>query len=77
MINLVDEFFKRNLTEPEAQGLDELLEKSPEEAMKFGDNLRREFLAAGLSVPPCPDSIGRFLLKQSPWNGALGWLTAG
>jgi hypothetical protein len=58
MTNLVEEFFKRNLTEAEARSLEELLEKSPEEAQRFAENFRQEYLAMGLPAPVIPKHIG-------------------
>lgn len=63
MTNLVDEFFKRDLTEAEAQGLDELLEKSPEDAMRFGEGLEEQYLSLGLTVPTIPSHFGPALPK--------------
>lgn len=63
MTNLVEEFFKRDLTEAEAQGLDELLEKSPEDALRFGQNLEQQYLSLGLTVPTIPSHFGPALPK--------------
>ena len=58
MTNLVDTFFNRNLTEAEAQALDELLEKSPEDALRLGEKMRLEYLAMGLPEPMIPRNFG-------------------
>ena len=63
MTNPVDEFFKRDLNEAEAQGLDELLEKSPEDALRFGQNLEQHYLSLGLTVPTIPSHFGPALPK--------------
>jgi hypothetical protein len=42
MTNFFDAFFSRNLTEAEAEGLNQLLEKSPEEALRFREKMRIE-----------------------------------
>ena len=51
MNRLVEEFFKRDLTEGESQALEELLEKSSGDALGFGEKLRGEYLALGLPDP--------------------------
>jgi hypothetical protein len=63
MTNLVDEFFKRNLNEAEAKGLEELLEKSSEDALRFGQNLEQHYLSLGLTVPAIPTHFGPALPK--------------
>jgi FlgD Ig-like domain len=55
---LVETFFKRNLTEAEAEALEGLLERSPESALEFGENLKREYLGLGLTVPEIPRNWG-------------------
>ena len=58
MTNLVNEFFNRNLTEAEGQNLEELLGKSPEEALRFGEKMKQEYLSMGLPVPTIPKNFG-------------------
>jgi hypothetical protein len=58
MTNLVDQFFQRNLSEAEAQSLDELLGKSPEEALRLGEKMKQEYLAMGLPLPTLPRHFG-------------------
>ncbi len=58
MKNLVNEFFNRNLTEAEGQNLEELLGKSPEEALRFAEKMKQEYLAMGLPVPTVPNNFG-------------------
>jgi hypothetical protein len=54
MTNLVEEFFKRDLSETEAQALEDLLETSSGDAMRFGAKLRGEYLSLGLPDPQTP-----------------------
>lgn len=63
MANLAEEFFKRDLTEAEAQELEGLLEKSPEDALRFGQNLEQQYLSLGLTVPAIPSHFGPALPK--------------
>lgn len=51
MTNLVEEFFKRDLSETEAQALEDLLERSSGDALRFGEKLRGEYLSLGLPDP--------------------------
>jgi len=84
MTNLVDTFFTRNLTEAEAEGLDQLLEKSPGEALRMGERMRLEYLALGLPEPvmhrpigpPHPGlSLGKLLLVAAACStGILTWV---
>jgi hypothetical protein len=76
MINLVDEFFKRNLTEAEAQNLEELLEKSPEASSRFGEMLRQEYLSLGLPEPKIPKNFhSPISIPPTAWLGpVLGFL---
>lgn len=75
MINLVDEFFKRNLTEAEAQQLEQLLENSAQEALRFGQGLQREYLAMGLPVPNVPKNFGPAASKAG-WTALKSVLVA-
>jgi len=72
MINLAEEFFKRNLTETESQSLEELLEKSPEASSRFGEMLHLEYLSLGLSEPKIPQNF-RSPISVSPtsWLGSI------
>jgi hypothetical protein len=84
MTNLVDTFFTRNLTEAEAEALDQLLEKSPGEALRMGERMRVEYLALGLPEPVMPRrfypphpglSLGKlFLLAAVCSTGILTWV---
>lgn len=84
MTNLVDTFFTRNLTEAEAEGLDQLLEKSPGEALRMGERMRLEYLALGLPEPMMPRhlfpphpglSLGKLLLVAAACStGVLTWV---
>jgi hypothetical protein len=57
MTNLVDEFFKRNLTESESQDLDQLLEHSPQEAGRFAERMKQEYFSLGLPAPQLPKRL--------------------
>lgn len=84
---LTEEFFKRDLTEAEAEAMDHLLENSTEDALRFGENLKAEYLALGLAVPeipkhwglPHPAASGLSLVKAAltalllAGAGALAW----
>jgi hypothetical protein len=58
MTNLVDQFFQRNLSEAEAQSLEELLGRSPEDALRLGEKMKQEYLAMGLPLPTLPKHFG-------------------
>jgi hypothetical protein len=77
MINLVDEFFKRNLTEAEAQSLEELLEKSPEASSRFGEILHQEYLSLGLPEPKIPKNFhSPVSISPMSWLGPVLGLSA-
>jgi hypothetical protein len=72
MINLVDEFFKRNLTEAEAQSLEELLGKSPEASSRFGEMLHQEYLSLGLPEPKIPKNFhSPVSIPPTAWLGPV------
>ena len=83
MKNLVDEFFNRNLSEAQAQELEDLLGDSPEEASRFGEKMRLEYLALGLPVPTIPRhlahsstglSVAKLALLAAAFSGGiLAW----
>ncbi|HJT24548.1 MAG TPA: FlgD immunoglobulin-like domain containing protein [bacterium] len=75
MTNLVEEFFKRDLTEAEADGLEKLLENSPEDALRFGQNLEQQYLSLGLTVPQIPSHFGPELPKAG-WGFLKSLLAA-
>jgi len=70
MTNLIDEFFKRNLTEGESQALEDLLEKSGPDALRFGQKMRGEYLALGLPDPQAPS------LSAPTASHTLTWMKA-
>jgi hypothetical protein len=84
MTNLVDTFFTRNLTEVEAEALDDLLSNSPEEALRMGEKMRLEYLAMGYPEPVMPKHLGLphpglsfgklFLLAAACSTGILAWV---
>jgi hypothetical protein len=72
MINLVDEFFKRNLTEAETQNLEELLEKSPEASSRFGEMLHQEYVSLGLPEPKIPKNFhSPVSIPPTAWLGPV------
>ncbi|HXL73342.1 MAG TPA: hypothetical protein VN963_06925, partial [bacterium] len=72
MINLVDEFFKRNLTEAETQSLEELLEKSPEASSCFGEMIHQEYVSLGLPEPKIPKNFhSPVSIPTTAWLGPV------
>jgi hypothetical protein len=67
MIDLVQEFFKRDLTEAEQEALSKLLERSPEAASSYERLLEQNYLATGLPQPTLPKG-----LQSLPHPGAGG-----
>lgn len=69
MTNLIDEFFKRDLTEAEAQALENALESSPLDALRFGELMKGEYLGLGLPDPgaalPLPSPAPLALTKAA------------
>ncbi|HET9869533.1 MAG TPA: FlgD immunoglobulin-like domain containing protein [bacterium] len=70
-MSLVDEFFKRDLNESEAQALDSLLEGSPEESARFAGLLEKEYFSLGLPAPQMPSRLEVPLPGPSPLLQAL------
>jgi hypothetical protein len=71
MVDLVTTFFERELSEAEADALGNLLQQSPEEAMRYEGLLEQHYLATGLPVPQVPQSLT--LPPSSTGLGASGW----
>ncbi|HET9869264.1 MAG TPA: FlgD immunoglobulin-like domain containing protein [bacterium] len=72
MADLVEEFFKRDLTEAEHEALAGLLGSSPDAALRYEGLLAENYLATGLPSPTLPRG-----LESLPGPGALGnvaWL---
>ena len=67
MADLVQEFFKRDLTETEHEALSKLLESSPEAASSYERLLEQNYLATGLPQPTLPKG-----LQPLPHPGAGG-----
>ena len=67
MVDLVQEFFKRDLTEAEHEALSKLLECSPEAASGYERLLEQNYLATGLPQPTLPKG-----LQSLPHHGAGG-----
>lgn len=83
MTDLIGEFFKRDLSEAEAQALDSLLENSSEGSLRFGQMLRGEYLGLGLPDPgaalptpaPAPLALTKaaLVLAGVMAAGTVGW----
>jgi hypothetical protein len=71
MVDLVTTFFERELSEAEADALGNLLQQSPEEALRYEGLLEQHYLATGLPAPQVPQSLT--LPPSSGGLGASGW----
>ncbi len=67
MADLIKEFFERELSGAEADSLGELLQKSPEESLRFEGFLEKHYLATGLPMPQVPSGM-----TLPPGTGGLG-----
>lgn len=67
MADLIKEFFERPLSEAESQSLGDLLQGSPDEALRFEGLLKGHYLATGLPDPQVPSS-----LSAPPVSGGSG-----
>lgn len=65
---LIEQFFERDLTEAEAQSLEDSLAASSADAAVFGDRLRSQYLALGLPDPMTPT-------HSIPWGHGGAGLT--
>ena len=72
MVDLVQAFFERELSESEADLLGKLLQESPDSAMRFEGLLETHYLATGLPLPQLPGSLEKFAPAAGKL-GALGW----
>jgi hypothetical protein len=72
MADLVQEFFKRDLSEAEQEALSKLLESSPEAASNYERLLEQNYLATGLPQPTLPKG-----LQSLPHPGAGGITSLG
>lgn len=57
MADLILEFFKRDLNENEMEELGRLLERSPEEALRFGSGMEKLYLGTGYPLPKLPKGL--------------------
>jgi hypothetical protein len=67
MVDLVQEFFIRELSEAEQAALSKLLESSPDAALSYERMLKQHYLATGLPQPTLPRG-----LQNLPHPGGLG-----
>src|ERR1700722_943982 len=72
MADLIQAFFERELTGPEADLLGSLLQESPDEVLRFEGLLETHYLATGLPLPELPGTLEK-LLPASKGLGAAGW----
>jgi hypothetical protein len=68
MVDLIQTFFERELSESESDSLGRLLQESPDSAMRFEGLLETHYLATGLPAPELPEALKNF----SPGAGGLG-----
>ena len=66
-MDLVQEFFQRDLSEAEHEALSKLLEQSPEAALSYQRLLEQNYLATGLPQPTLPKG-----LQNLPHSGGGG-----
>lgn len=71
MADLIKAFFERELSEAEADALGNLLQQSPEEAMRYEGLLEQHYLATGLPLPQVPRSLT--LPTGTGGLGTTGW----
>ena len=57
MVDLIQAFFERELSESEADLLGKLLQESPDSALRFEGLLETHYLATGLPLPQLPSSL--------------------
>jgi hypothetical protein len=72
MVDLIQAFFERELSESEADLLGKLLQESPDSALRFEGLLETHYLATGLPSPELPLSLQKFTPVAGKL-GALGW----
>jgi hypothetical protein len=72
MADLIEEFFKRDLSESEAEDLGKLLQESPDAPLRFKALSEQRYLAMGLPAPQLPDGVH---LPSAPRGlGLSGWI---
>ncbi len=57
MADLIQEFFERELSEAEANSLGNLLQESPDSALRFESLLEKHYLQTGLPSPQLPSGL--------------------
>ena len=72
MVDLIQAFFERELSESEADLLGKLLQESPDSALRFEGLLETHYLATGLPLPQLPSSLQK-LAPGAGKLGVLGW----
>ncbi len=72
-MDLIQEFFNRELSEAEADSLGELLRESPDSALQFEGLLEKHYAQTGLPSPQLPASLND-LPRGSNGIGSLGGL---
>jgi hypothetical protein len=72
MVDLIKEFFERELNEAEAESLGDLIRESPEEALRFEGLLASHYLATGLPSPQLPSSLLKLPGTPGGWGSAGG-----
>ncbi len=72
MADLVDEFFKRELSESEAGDLEKLLQESPDAPLRFKALSEQRYMAMGLPAPQLPEGVH---LPSAPQGmGLSAWI---
>jgi FlgD Ig-like domain len=57
MADLIEEFFRRDLSEAEQEALNRLLAESPDAASRYENLLEQNYLATGLPLPRLPKGL--------------------
>lgn len=71
MVDLITTFFERELSEAEADALGNLLQQSPDAALRYEGLLEQHYLATGLPAPQVPQSLT--LPTSSGGLSTTGW----
>lgn len=69
MLDLIEQFFLRDLSEAEHEALSKLLQESPDAALKYERLLEQNYLATGLPQPTLPKGLASL---PKPDGGLLG-----
>jgi hypothetical protein len=73
MADLIQEFFERELSGPEADSLGTLLQESPDAALRFEGLLENHYLSTGLPLPQLPASLQSLPLSPGGMGTIGGW----